>query len=561
MPLIARIRARLASQAGFTIVPVMGVLTASMAIGVAAFAAAGGDLHLSRDDQDQKRAYAAAEAGVAEYFFHLTQNNGYWAQCTEPGGALNDPGPNALARTRQVPGSDARYAIELLPANGATRCDPANAHPTMIVAEGRFTNTFSIRSTGISRGVHRSIVATFRRRGFLDYLYFTDLEVADPAWYVLETRGSPTRSGPGDGTWDPNGDLITWATRSCGGYWRDGRGDQRYPAAPNTVWQRQVSGRWITQTGSVSCMEIRFASGDSIDGPVHTNDDFLVCGAPVFGRDNENDPIEVSGSGWRADCNGASPVLRGEWKPGSPLLTPPPSNNSLRETVDPAYLFEGLTTIVLDGTRMRVTNAKRRLRDASMALPENGLVYVDYDAAAGCAVTAYQPLDPYSDPVGCANVYVRGTYSKDLTIASAKDVIVNGNTLRSGDRMLGLIANNFVRAYHSVRDRNPFDVTDCENDVGLQNLIIDAAILALQHSFIADNYYCGTPLGTLRVNGAISQKYRGPVGRGSSTNAVNGYLKKYVYDERLRLREPPHFLDPVQATWRIQRYVEQVPAR
>jgi hypothetical protein len=284
---------------------------------------------------------------------------------------------------------------------------------------------------------------------------------------------------------------------------------------------------------------------------------------PVFGRDNENDPIEVSGSGWRPDCNGASPVLRGEWKPGSPLLTPPPSNNSLRETVDPAYLFEGLTTIVLDNGNMRVTNAKRRLANATMALPSDGLIYVDSYTAAdgGCAVPSYQPLDPYSDPVGCANVYVQGTYSKDLTIGSAKDIIVNGNISRNGDRMLGLIANNFVRAYHTVRDRNPNDPTDCRNDVGLQNLTIDAAILALQHSFIADNYYCGNPLGTLRVNGAIAQKYRGPVGRGNATNAVNGYLKKYVYDERLRLREPPHFLDPVQATWRIQRYTEQVPAR
>lgn len=34
----------------------------------------------------------------------------------------------------------------------------------------------------------------------------------------------------------------------------------------------------------------------------------------------------------------------------------------------------------------------------------------------------------------------------------------------------------------------------------------------------------------------------------------------YVYNDRLRYREPPYFLDPVQASWRISRETEQVPA-
>jgi hypothetical protein len=557
-----RIRARLAGEAGFTLIVVLGVLSAAMALGVAAFAAAGGDLHLSRNDQDQKRAYAAAEAGVNDYFYHLSQNNGYWAQCTDPGGALNQIG--SIASRKPVPGSDAQYAIELLPANGYASCDPNNAENTLIVAGGLFANTFSIRSTGISRNVHRSIVATFRRRSFIDYLYYTDLETADPAFYVLNTNGKATRSGTLDanGTFvaAANGDMTTWAATSCKKYWRDGRGTVVYPQSPNTVWQEQINGQWVTQTGTVNCLEMRFQSADSLDGPSHTNDDILICGAPVFGRQGDEDPIELSGSGWRPDCQGASPVIRGLWKPGSPLITPPPSDTSLKDEVDPAYLFKGQTTIVLSGKTMKVTNAARNLTAATMAIPDSGLVYVD-TGTSGCGVVAYDPLNPYNDPVGCADVYLQGTYSKDLTIASAKDIIVNGNVQRSGDFMLGLIANNFVRVYHTVKNRSASDPTSCQNDVGLQNLQIDAAILALQHSFIADNYYCGTALGTLRINGALAQEYRGQVGRSDSATMVTGYAKKYVYDDRLKLREPPHFLDPVQAQWRIQRYTEQVPAR
>jgi hypothetical protein len=569
MNLFARIRTRLAQEDGFTFIAVLGVLAAGLALSVAAFAAAGGDVHLSRNDQDQKRAYAAAEAGVQDYFFHLTQDNAYWAKCASPTPAhpaLNQLGANPL-KTRQVPGSQASYAIELIPANGNTSCNTADATGSMIVATGPQSGTFSIRSTGFSNGVKRKIVATFRRRSFLDYLYFTDLETSDPAWYILSANGNPTRSGnKNTNVWklttDPNSDLPSWAAANCPRYWRNGRSSQGYPVSPDNAWQQQASnGTWgTTSTSIVRCTEIQFVSGDHIDGPLHTNDDILICGAPTFGR-TAQDSIEVSGSGWRQGCGSGGPNILGTWKPNSPVLTPPPSDTSLKQVVDPAYLFKGTTTIVLQNGQMTVTNAKLSPTTQTMALPANGVVYVDHDPVAGCAVTAYQPLNPYGDPVGCGDAYVKGSYSADLTIATAKDIVVNGNIARNGDKMLGLIANNFVRVYHPVNPdpNNPTDKTKCVNAATTPtNISIDAAILALNHSFTVDSYFCGNPLGTLTVNGTIAQKHRGPVGRGSGSTITSGYYKDYEYDDRLRLREPPHFIDPVQASWRIQRYAEQV---
>lgn len=65
----------------------------------------------------------------------------------------------------------------------------------------------------------------------------------------------------------------------------------------------------------------------------------------------------------------------------------------------------------------------------------------------------------------------------------------------------------------------------------------------------------GSSLGTLTVNGAISQKWRGPVG----TTGGTGYIKNYNYDDRLRYQEPPQFLDPVEAAWHIQRETLDYP--
>jgi hypothetical protein len=565
----SRLRTCLAADDGWTLIAVLGVMLAGMALSVAAFAAAGGDVHLSRNDEDQKRAYAAAEAGVQDYFFHLTQDNAYWAKCTSPTPvhpALNQYGASPL-RTRAVPGSNATYAIELIPANGNTSCDTNNATGSMIVASGGpMSGTFSIRSDGFSNGVERRVVATFRRRSFLDYLYFTDMETSDPAWYVLNASGKPTRSGTLSGgrspTFTPSRapDLLSWAASSCPRYWRNSRSSQGYPVSPDNAWQEQnTDGTWGTTSQTiVPCTEIQFVSADHINGPFHTNDDILVCGTPTFGRTSQ-DSIEVSGSGWRQNCSG-TPNILGTWKPFSPVLTPPPSSTGLKQIADPRYLLRGTTTIVLQDTQMTVTNANLSPTTQTWPLPVNGVMYVDNDARTGCAVTAYQPLAPYSDPAGCADAYVRGSYAGDLTIASAKDIVVNGNISRNGDKMLGLIADNFVRVYHPTRPdpSAPTDPTRCVENGSPTNITIEAAILALNHSFTVDGYFCGSPLGTLTVRGTIAQKFRGPVGRGSGATITSGYVKAYQYDDRLRLREPPHFLDPVQASWRIQRYAEQV---
>jgi hypothetical protein len=107
-----------------------------------------------------------------------------------------------------------------------------------------------------------------------------------------------------------------------------------------------------------------------------------------------------------------------------------------------------------------------------------------------------------------------------------------------------------VRVYHPC--------TSGTNGTGsTSNIDIDAAILALNHSFIVDNWACGASLGNLNVDGAIAQYFRGPVG----TSGGTGYIKNYTYNRRLKYREPPYFLDPQVASWRVARQTEQVPPR
>lgn len=521
--MIDRLLSRLRDERGISMVAVMGALLVSTLLVVSAFAAANGDIKLARGDQDDKAAYAAADAGIQYYFFHLAQDNTYWTNCTTvpaPSATEASPvvqkwtGTGTDTRTghwRYVAGStEAKYAIELLPANGYTQCSTTAPSDSMLDPD---TGAFRIRSTGIFRGQRRTLIATFKRRSFLDYLYFTDFETADPVTYVDATS-------------------IAWATANCQMYKRQGR--------------------------SSSCTSIQFADADVLSGPFHTNDQILVCGTPTFGR-SSSDSIEISAGspGWTSNCQGSVPDFQGTLTTSAGVLTMPPTNATLSQVATSAYKFTGKTTIVLNGSQMNVTNPSWS-GTRTMALPTNGVIYVQ---SGSCGTSGYSMIQNYTTPSGCGDVWVSGTYSQSLTIAADNDVVINGSITHSGDTLMGLIANNFVRIYHPVT-RDPQDYTSCTNASGtMTNVQIDAALLALSHSFIVDNWYCGPALGTLTVNGAIAQKFRGPVGRGSGTSKTNGYTKAYAYDDRLRFREPPSFLDPVQAQWRLARETEQVPAR
>jgi Tfp pilus assembly protein PilX len=570
--LIARkIARRAGAEQGFTMVAVMGILLIVGLLSVAAFAAANGDLKPGADDKRGKAAYSAAEAGVNDYMARLIADTDFWTKCADPSDpALNGKNP-ATRNWATIPGSSAQYSIELLPANSAAQCTVGNAQATFIDSS---TGTFRIRSTGRSSSTsaqNRSIISTFRRKGFLDYVYFTDYETMNPAFYFYDANGNQTREDQRPGGL-PIRDVVQWAADQCTKYWRDGRGSERFVGHAPTAGQFMY-GQWFDWT-TQGCDQINFITGDGIKGPAHSNDSFQLCGSPVFGR-SPSDDIEVSAPGpsfpadpgYQQGCSGspqvndpasAAPVNPnwGTWRKNAPLVTLPPSNSSLKDDALPNYRFKGKTSITLNGSTMTVTGKREngtQLNNVSLPVPTDGVVYVSNDPAGSCSGYSATVLDPVNlASQYCGDAWVKGSYSGSMTISAENDIVVEANVTSSGDTLLGLISNNFIRVYHPVTIYGP---TDCDNNGGPGSITIEAAILSLRNSFTVDRWWCGGSLGTLTVKGAIAQKYRGTVGRGSS-----GYLKNYQYDDRLKFRSPPRFLDPVQAGWKIQSYVEQVPA-
>jgi hypothetical protein len=581
----------LGDESGFALVVVLAVMSVVVLFSVGAFAAVDGDMRGSSDDIGRKQALAAAEVGVSDYLFHLNQDSAYWTKCTGAGPALNNPWsgtkPPANTNWRTVPGATSRYAIELLPArnSGYTACDPATTKVANSMMDPG-TRGLRVRVTGeatTAKGtVRRRVAVNLRRANFLDYLWFTDLETTDPTWFATTTLGRASGGA--------SGDLLTWSATQCARYYRTGpAGASGYNRAGTSwtgnidrdgdgVYENSVYSALDETNVSVPCtrMDPQFATGDELLGPVHTNDELLTCDQFVLGRPSSGDPIE-SGRSWRPCATGDTPTIQGTLLQSAPAIKLPPTDASLGQIATPTYSFTGKTTIRLGTGSMTVTNPNRNNGNSySLAYPDNGVIYVKNGSPCGYA---FQPLNPYNTtgnaynlapnvPAGCGQVWVSGTYDTSLTIATQDDIIVDGDIKNSAapnlssaaadiatsEQRLGLIADNFVRVGHRVDKTGP---TSCnEPSVSADRINgrrIDAAMLSLLHSFQVDNYYCGSSLGKLTVNGVIAQKFRGPVG----TSGGTGFKKDYNYDPRLGYKSPPHFLDPVESAWKVTGWTEQ----
>ena len=191
---------------------------------------------------------------------------------------------------RKLPGEEAEYTVELMPAPGFPSCVQNNQY-SMIDPNGNLT----VRVTGRSLGEYRTVLATLRRANFIDFIYFTDFETLDPGAYATP-------------------DDTTDATAQCSTY-----------RASRTSF----------------CTEIQFTATDVINGPFHTNDNLRICGDATFGR-STRDAIEIVGTpAWENGGCTASPNVVGTLVNPASVLALPPSNAAIEGVVQPALQVQG----------------------------------------------------------------------------------------------------------------------------------------------------------------------------------------------------------------------------
>jgi type II secretory pathway pseudopilin PulG len=508
-------RARVAAEHGFTMVAALGVLLVTSLLLTASFYAISGDIHIGTDNLASKRAYDAANAGVQAYLYQMNQNPNYWETC----------GNDTQSTSVTVPGSSdgESYTFQPIYANGNTSCTSNVINSLVDSTTGSIRLVFT-GTAGANPVVQRAIVVSFRMDSPLDFLWYTHFEAVDD--------GIPGYS-------------------ECGVFYRNGRN-----SACNIVW----------------------ISADTMNGPAYTDDQFLIntSASPTFGRTPADD-IESSAPGTTAadicsgdNCQNAvfqgTPVYNAK-----PIPTPSDNSELLTDAQNYGNVYSGTTSVQFSGTTATVVTCATSTvcTTSTVNLVQQPIIYVNN--ASGCTPAAYTPFGvtypttSSGNYYGCAgDVYVSGNYTTPVTIGAANNVIIDGNLTTTADgsgnptggATLGLVANEFVRVMHGINGSDSSSGCSTTNNASqtLTNPTIDAAILALNHSFIVDNYNCGASPGTLTVHGAIAQYFRGPVGvTGSNGTAQDGYVKNYNYDDRLANILPPYLFDISDSGWHVSR--------
>lgn len=279
-----------------------------------------------------------------------------------------------------------------------------------------------------------------------------------------------------------------------------------------------------------------FIGGDILGGPIHSNSHIHIKGNPTFTgpvRSTDN-YLTFFNNGSYLDTTSTSnpphdvPDFQQGIELGSGPIDMPSKALDLRTAaVQNGLHLSGPTTVVLnsDGT-MNVINAHEEWDNQNMPLPVNGALFV-----TGGDIT------------------VSGTLNGQLTMGTNRDIIVSNNityadnprTNPNSDDMLGLIAEKDV----VISENAPYNVE------------VDASIMALDNSFIVEDWWEGPAKGTLTVYGGIIQNERGPVGTFSSSTGgkLSGYSKNYIYDSRLVNLPPPFYPttgDYIDLSWKEQ---------
>lgn len=547
------IRSRRRDERGFALIATMSAATVLTILAAATVSYGIGSQNIGRRDQDWNAALAAAEAGIDDYLFRLNENGNYWQYSSTN---LPAEGNGALTGWALVPGGNTTAEFTYTP------------DISTISSDGRVRLT----STGRVGDTTRTVVASLRRRSFLDYLYFTDYETVDPALYT----GSPF--------------TPAVAQTRCAKHYYGGFGNQR-----------DINGRSDFTGDSDSsgsyCSDITFISADTLNGPMHTNDAFMVCGTPKFLGDTSTSWTGNAGKMYRDNCPTSQPVFANPTDPiHLPPLTMPPSNSAIKTETGVGLggcLFTGPTRIKLNsnGTMTvnspftKQTNNAPCTKNGTGPLPSNGVIYVqnvpsvstDANYTSGCPYNVAGRVHPLGMPIpsdlttyGCRNgdVFLEGTLNGQLTIAADNNIVVTWHTQYngglSGTDLLGLVANNFVEMYHPVScttqssscNLNANFPQETARNAKFSDPTLHAANLSVNHSVRVQQWNRGAPLGTLHIRGILAQRYRGPVGTNSSGVIVSGFAKDYVYDQRLKYLSPPKFLDPVASQWGVNTWAE-----
>ncbi len=570
----------------------------------------------SATSEDRSAAYDAAYAGVQDYLVRINADPGYGSYGTTAAAFsmgstfATAPAPNPAFGV----GAGGSWATVQTGTGAASTCPGVTTPCFRYAVDNRKLASASLvrlQSTGRVNQSVRTIVVDIRRKGFNNYLWFTDYEVQDPAisgktgcavyaWAAARDDGCRIWFGANDAlggavhsndtistrctatfkrlvtTADPNATNYNTGGAACGspGPFLGGKPvsiSKIDMPATNRAMRAQTRSDLVTTTG---CLY----TGPTV--VTYLGDGTMRVWSPWTRFTNITSSTSTGTNPADKHC-GMPGTLAGQLGNPSGAVVPELAGNLLYvQTVPPApdpnysaptAIPSGLTCYGTTGSNVLTdSTASAGWKFGPNQFPMAGEAAPDgWDGGAGIRGTTNGTVvgtwvgsvwSTSRPAYGCRNgdLFVSGTVTTQTTAASDDYVYVTGDLKydKSTEDVLGLAGDNAVLVW------NPVSAAETNLLGSDKDREIDAAILSTLHSFQVQNYNLGSSRGTLTVLGSIAQKFRGTVATTSASDGsiLTGYRKDYQYHDLLQAVPPPYFLAPTTTTFAARQYMSVAPA-
>ena len=274
---------------------------------------------------------------------------------------------------------------------------------------------------------------------------------------------------------------------------------------------------------------IYWVTGDTVWGPLHTQDYINVSGSPVFyGKVSTKLGMRSNGywiGPWwnRKLVTNADPKFYGGYQQGVDLSLPPANISNLENSaLKGGYDFTGHDTVYVtfagDSLKYKYTYNSIPTTVYSKTFAPNGVIF------ASNAVLRIK-----GTVKGLYSIGASGSTGTMGNVYIDDDIVYDTNprTNPNSTDMLGIVANN-----------NVFITNNAANN---KDINIDASIYCSNGGFGAQNYDTRPVSGNINLLGGIQQHTRLPVGTFSGGDIYSGFNKKYKYDDRLMYSSPPDY--------------------
>jgi hypothetical protein len=273
---------------------------------------------------------------------------------------------------------------------------------------------------------------------------------------------------------------------------------------------------------------IYWMSKDTVWGPLHTQDNLLVNGSPVFyGKVTTNKKIIK-------DPPSSKPKFYGGFEDGISLSLPADGVDKVGSAAETAgKVFDLVTTKNTKYDDFYLTFKEDSITYRITGEQKSGWSWKKFDTTK--TVLASSLTNNGVIFVDGVDIRLKGVVKGMYTVATNESVYLdddivyksNPKTNPNSTDLLGIVAND--------------NVWITENSANNKDIKIHASIYVQNGGFGAEDYNGRPVSGSIYLLGGISQHERFAVGTFSGSTINHGFAKNYTYDDRLAIMYPPYY--------------------